>query len=463
MNNGLPADQLLLQDTVFMSKSIGGKLLVGIVIVMLAAVLITPRVIGNSVEALTVESLLEMVPPEIGVLLTIPPPAVQTGWFSSQAEIEISFEPLDALTGRPVKVLLDMDIKHGPLLFTPNGVRFGLAYADITPTLSGMSVADIDPTLDFNDFKTQISMLAGFNNSLEMGIGLDEIQASDPNVAMALRGLQGSFLVNPDQSASSRFDMKTFSVTRPLEGYDVLVSDLQITAYQQSIAQVVSPGDVNLHIPSVSSTAPIPFSIENTDLSYQIEYSDTQQSLLNLTQSVSIDSMNWDIPLRSFSWTFSLNDINQTLIENYASLIEQAQLSGASDPLVVNTQLESLSMEFLLALLQEKLSLASAININAFEGDHALEVQLQWQGLAGLTDFNSLDINEAIRALDVSVALDADDIAINNSGFGSLLDQYKAEGLLVVNNGRVTMNATLNQEELTINGDVVPVDQIFTF
>ena len=98
---------------------------------------------------------------------------------------------------------------------------------------------------------------------------------------------------------------------------------------------------------------------------------------------------------------------------------------------------------------------------NAFDGEHQLDVKIDWKGLPDLTDLALVNMDEATRALSVSMDISLDLNAIMRSPAGELVKPYIQQGFLVVDSDRVLLNALLEDGELIINGEAQALDQFF--
>ncbi|MBT8146102.1 MAG: YdgA family protein, partial [Gammaproteobacteria bacterium] len=155
------------------------KSLIAIVVIVVVILLVAPNIVGGGIQSATVQTLMAMVPDQANQTLDIRQTEFRRGWFSSAARIEISVAELDALTGEPISLILDMDINHGPLLLTPGGIRLGLAHADINPSISGFNPEDIEPDGEIESTTPSATMFAGFDNNVEVVFQLDNFQASN--------------------------------------------------------------------------------------------------------------------------------------------------------------------------------------------------------------------------------------------------------------------------------------------
>jgi hypothetical protein len=114
---------------------------------------------------------------------------------SSTAQFEIG---VNAIEQQDLKLMLDLKSNHGPLIFTSEGVRLGMAFADITLPLEL-------PNFDFY-------LLAGFDQSLETGMSVGNINYGEETAHFLLENLGARLALAANQSADMRFEMGNLEV-----------------------------------------------------------------------------------------------------------------------------------------------------------------------------------------------------------------------------------------------------------
>ncbi|MCH8265161.1 MAG: DUF945 family protein, partial [Proteobacteria bacterium] len=147
------------------------KILAAVALLALIALAVMPKVVGVGIEDATVTNLVDLVPLEARDQITITSNRFDGGWFSSSAVMDIAYSPLGAVLGAlPITAQIILDIQHGPILFTPNGLEFGLAYARIIPKLRNVELESALSQLPFELPSIDIGVLAGFDQSLRVGL-----------------------------------------------------------------------------------------------------------------------------------------------------------------------------------------------------------------------------------------------------------------------------------------------------
>jgi len=165
--------------------------------------------------------------------------------------------------------------------------------------------------------------------------------------------------------------------------------------------------------------------------------------------------------MRSLSWTSEINEIQEELFRSYYGLVGQIQSQVNSNPNAALEDMTQFSEDLALSLAQNSLVLNNIVRANVFDGDHSLDLLIDWEGLPDRTNLDNPDPEEILSAVAISLDLALDESAIMSSQFAELVDPYAQEGYFTVENGQITLSASLENSVLTVNGEEVPLDQFF--
>jgi len=91
---------------------------------------------------------------------------MRSGWFSSIGNVQIDAPVIAGAQYPEARIDADMEITHGPLLFTQDGFRVGLAWVTLQPVLQGLPETTLIQTLLGAETKSRIHLLANFDGSL---------------------------------------------------------------------------------------------------------------------------------------------------------------------------------------------------------------------------------------------------------------------------------------------------------
>ncbi|MEX0963574.1 MAG: DUF945 family protein [Pseudohongiellaceae bacterium] len=433
-------------------------------IFLIAALLFTglltvaPKVIGLGIEQATIDSVLELIPPEAGSQFEIRRNEFSEGWFRSAATIEVIYRPIGT---DAVALSMDFDIDHGPLLQTQDGLKIGLAYANITPSIRNdlfeIAVAEFEFPLP----QISLNLLARFDQSLRIAMDVKAVEYSGTQGYVNFAGIEASVDVNRDQSARFALEMGELSASEVAANSDILVAGLSLVSTTAQMNDILAASSAALSVPVISSTSPVPFSVSGFSINYGLQDSPNHPQSSEIHQTLKVTNIEGELPIRSFYWQSEIKQLSDELMRDYYRLVSKLQSEMNSDPDTVSDELGVLGQEMLLLTLQNPLEFNNLIRFNAYEGDHSADLRMQWAGLSTLGNVAELDTSAAIAALNITLLISFDLEAVLSSPLAGLVDPYVQQGYLTVSNGRVIVEASLQDSVLKMNGDEVALDQFF--
>ncbi|MCH7816426.1 MAG: DUF945 family protein [Proteobacteria bacterium] len=418
---------------------------------------ITPKVVGIGIREATIANLVDLLPPEARRQISINESAFSSGWFDSSALLDISYPAL----GDDVLIQLEFEIRHGPVLITPDGIKLGLAYAQIRPHFNNAEITAALAELPFELPAVQVDLLAKFNNSLKIGISIAPLNYSDNQGQLAFDGLSGSYAVNSDQSVEILLSMSKLQAQEAGSSFDFSLFGLELVSTSEQMNDILAPSAASLSIATLRSDAPYPFLLEEFSITSQLKASTAGAEKIDIFQQLKITNMEADFPVTSLSWTGEINELQTELISRYYELATDLQSQINASPGGINTPINELGQEIGLLMIRNSLVLNNEVAANVYDGDHSIDLRIHWAGLPDLTDLARLDINEVIAALTISVEVSLDLAAIMRSPAAEFIDPYVQEGYIRLDNGRILVNGSLSDSELIVNGEAVPLDQFF--
>lgn len=429
----------------------------GIIAIVVAAAAAAPMVIGNGVRDATMSSILELLPPETRSQLQITETRFDNGWFSSEGELDIRYIALADQEDLAIRVLFD--IAHGPLLFTPDGPRLGLAYAEIVPSFSNSVLAQLMTDLSVELPEVRIDMLAGLDQSLQLSLNMAPFNYSDSTGQLTFAGLNATMNANPDLSAELNFDMGQLHVEQSSTQMGFTLAGLNLESSTQQMNDLLAPSMAMLVIPAISSGAPFPFSLSNISASSQVQPSAAGPQQIDVRQSFRIASIDSDIPVTSVNWTMDINELRGDLVRSYYRMIAEIQSAINNNAPTGSNPVEEYAEEMVTIAVQNSLVLNNLVEANAFDGDHSVNLRIDWRGLPGVTDLDNIEAMQILEVLSFALSVSLDEAAIMRSPLADMVDPYVQQGYLRIDNGRILMDASLSNAELTVNGETVALEQ----
>ncbi|MCH2357213.1 MAG: YdgA family protein, partial [Pseudomonadales bacterium] len=239
------------------------KILAAAALLALIALAVMPKVVGVGIEGATVTNLVDLLPLEARDQITITNNRFDGGWFSSTAVMDIAYSPLVAMLGAlPITAQIILDIQHGPILFTPNGLEFGLAYAQIIPKLRNVELESALSQLPFDLPSIDIGLLAGFDQFLRVGLEVAPINYSDSQGHLLFDGLSGSFVSHGDNSAEFSLSVGKLEAQENGSTIGFTLSGIELTSRTSQLNDVLAPSSAILTFPRITSDTRYPFTVE---------------------------------------------------------------------------------------------------------------------------------------------------------------------------------------------------------
>lgn len=439
-------------------KPLAVKISLVVAVLAVLALALMPKIIGASIESATIDNLLALIPPEAQSQFEIRHNEFSDGWFNSSTTIELIYTPIGSDT---ITLSMDFDIDHGPLLQTEDGLRIGLAYAVIQPSIRNDLVNSAIADLSFPLPDITLNLLARFDQSLQLDLNVSELSFSDTAGELSFAGLDANVDVAADQSAYISVQMGELSATESTANSNVLITGMTLTSSTTQMNDILTQSRARFSIPAVSSTWPLPFSVSGIGIDYGLQASPGKENFSEIYQTIRLASIESEIPVRSFSWLSEIKQVNNALLRDYYRLLSEVQNEINSGADALSVDFVELGQEMYLLVLRNPLALNNRIEANSYDGDHILDLRVLWSGISTLNSAAEFNINAAIAALNMTLEISLDLEAILRSPLAGLVDPYVQQGYLTVSNGRVMIEVSVQNNVLKVNGDELPLDQFF--
>ncbi len=301
-------------------------------------------------------------------------------------------------------------------------------------------------------------MFAGLDKSVQIGMSMDPSNYVDNRAEVIFGGLSGSMVVDAEQAATIDFSMEHLRAREFGTSNSFQIAGIKLESSTEGLNDILAPTVAMLAIPAIDSNGAVPFNISEISADYRLSPSPAGPQQVDMYQKISVASIDSDLPLGSFHWTSEMNEVSSELVRGYYNFLPamQGQLGSNS------SQMSQFGQDMAMEAIKNSLVMNNEILANVYDGDHSVDLLIDWEGLPQLADISALDINEALAALTVELTVSMDETAIMTSPAAlELVDPYLQQGFLEVENGRIMLVATLRDSELVVNGDVVPLDQFF--
>lgn len=441
-----------------MSRKITRNTLLSLLLLILVAFAVMPWVIGRNVEEVAIANSLALLPPEIQSQITLRESSFTSGWFRSEGQLELEYQPLGGL---PVLVQLDMDVQHGPLLITPDGLAFGLVYADIDPRFDSEEIRAALQELPFALPDLLLDLQVNLLGKLQGDMRIAPISHNDANGRFDFAGIDSRIIAYRNGSAEFSLNLGTLIAEKYSSGFHFNVDGLTMHATSEQINDLLARSAASMSIRAISSSSPYAMEIENLEMESRVQPSAVGAEHTDWYQRVQVGQIqSEDLPLTSISWTSEINETRNDLFRRYYQLLVDIQTEMNASGGIFTTAVTQSAEEFAMLFLQNGMVLNNSLAANLYAGEHSIDLRIRWRGLPDLTELARLDINAVLAALDLTFDLALDLEAVMRSPLAELVDPYVQEGYLQLDNGRILMRAEIRDSELSINGQRQALDDI---
>lgn len=438
------------------ASSVKVVLALALLIVLIFAV--SPKIIGLGIQDTTIENFIALIPPETEQQLEIRQSEFSNGWFSSSVKMDILYTPLAT---ESIALQLEFEISHGPLLLTANGPKLGLAYASITPGIRNDAFDLVLTDIPFTLPDIALDLLAGFDQSLRVGMSIAPVNYSGNEGEFDFAGLNATITANPDQSAELQILMGELSASESSANSNLTIGEIEILSSTAKLNNILAQSEFQLVINSISSDAPTAFSVAELATNYGLLESSTAINKVDAFFNLEADDISSELPISSLNWSSEIKEIDSELFERYYTSLSDFQRQLASNPDAASAGINQLSQELIIIAVQNSFVLSNSLKANAYDGNHELDLQISWAGLPDLRNILAVDLNAALNALNIEVALNLDVDAIMSSPAAEMINPYVEQGYLSMDNERILMNGTLQDGVLTVNESTISLNQLF--
>ena len=340
-------------------------------------------------------------------------------------------------------------------------MQIGLAHAETIPSLNSRELTEAISTVPFDLPAIGLSLLAGFDQSLTIELVIAPATVTEPEVSVSFDGLTGTLLANADQSAEVQMLMGSFSAEESSSGMGFTLEGMNLESQLSRMNDLLAPSEALLTIPAISSNGPLAFAASDISASSNLTTATNSSDQVDVRQRLIIANIDSELPLQSVTWTLEINELATELVRSYYELLGTMQEQLSSSATAPDTALDELGEKMLLLLVQNSLVFNNYLNATLFEGEHSLDILVRWLGLPQTAAVDELAIANIFSAMQLDIDLSMDLEAVMRSPLSGLVDPYVQQGYITLDNGRVLLDLSLNDSELTINGERTSLEQFF--
>jgi len=423
----------------------------------LAAFTTLPFIIGRNIEQAAIANAATLIPPQVQLQIEVLERRYSSGWFSSEAFLEVEYLPLGE---QSLRVQLNVQIQHGPVLFTPQGIAFGFMYADIDPQFDSDEIQQALQELPFALPDIRMEMLVALDGNLHGTVHIAPVSHSDADGILEFTGMEANFTAYADGSAEFELQLGALAVQEYASNFEITMDGLSIRASSEQIRDIVARSAAHVSMPALSSSSPVAMQLQNLELETRVQPSLYGSEHTDWYQRIQVGQIQSELPIAAFNLTTEINETRSDLFRRYYQLMADMQREMNASGGIFTAAVTQSAEEFATLLLQNRIVLNNTLATTAYDGDHTLELRIQWLGLPELIEIAQLNVNTMMGAVDLTFDMTLDLDAILRSPLAALVDTYVQQGYLLLENGRVLMHVEIHDSELSINGQRRALDEL---
>lgn len=432
------------------------KLLVLLGSVIIAVLAISPKLLGLVIRDEATETRLIELTGQPGLSLDM-----NSGWFSSQGQLTIRDPIIAGNLYRGVVLVADLDIMHGLLLVNDDGVQLGVARADIFPVISGLGANDPIQQLLAEGMQTSFTVLAGLDGSLRLHMDAGALQFAEADARLYLDDLQADLRIAANGNAEMRGHSSQVTVRDPLN--DMVLRDVDVTLHSEELSATPLPGGVGIRASQLQINQPQRLTMNGISIDY-VARPEADTRTITLQQSVQIEEIISELPVESLTLTSEITGIDESIVAGYIAFMREAQGRMQS---MNDAQLQAYvarnSEQFVLELVRGPLQQESQLILQAYGGEHRVELQIDWPGMAGLPTLNDVDVRQVVSVISADLDIIANEEALSRSPVAATVRAYVTQGVLPQENGNILLNASLQDSVLIVNGQQIMLAPFLNF
>ncbi|WP_226665278.1 DUF945 family protein [Microbulbifer aggregans] len=402
-------------------------LLISLTALLLLAALVAPGLIGPKVE----ETLQQQLANQPNIEIT----GYQRGWFGAEA--------LTLLKGKDGATEIHSAIQHGPVVFTRNGPRIGVIYSktrlsgqQLEPALRHQLEAYYGPlSADVEQSPLLLETLVATDNRVINTLHLLPIDRKEGDQALRFEGAEIQLITDyQGQQQDSRFELGEF---------------VRMDGHREALYLQSATGDFNLDgngagtlqlmLPLVRANNDSgPLELRNVTADYAGELAGART--LKVQTNISLPEIQSATPASALTQQMHLPAIGYDDLHHYLYtllLTPSAERNWAQ-------------------VFDRPLKMQQQLDIQTANGPMQLQMDVDWQGMPRKRQPN--DKLFWMDALTGEANINAAEQALMQSPAIMQASTLKQYGLLIENNGELTMHLQLDRGNLLVNGQPLPAD-----
>lgn len=444
------------------------KIAIYMVIITIGVLLSFPMVSGIKLKEAYLQRIGSM-PQQPGI--TLHNESYERGWFRSTAVIRVELD-LAQLTGepsladKPLDLLVRSDFHHGPVLLTDMGLRFGLGYGSLS--FSGSEMKDAEKVLTewMAAAPLTIRTLINFDQSAHTELNIEPYASDQGDDHIRFGGISATLM---SDGSLTHFDgtLVVNASSILTTGFALNLGESSGSMSYQGDNPYTMVGETVFNIPSLSVTGKdMSMVLQGVNLNGGTQLN---QGKLDYFQTVEIENIESQLPVTAGSWHLEFTGISPEGLEAWSDFTTEMQAQFQTGALAqddtgepqLTPEMEARLEQVVNQLLQPGLGFSQRLSVKALGETHNADMELSYIGLpAGGSLLHVANPKDYIPAFKGGINVLLHEQAIMDSPMADTVMPLVQQGLLLPKEGKLVLEARLEQGELLLNGSPVPLDAL---
>ena len=420
------------------------------ILMIISSCVITPKFIGSVVET---EHQLLLDKLNKNPAITVNSTSFTRQWFTGSAKTEMTLV-LKSEGKESITVIVEENLKFGPVILTNNGLEIGLSYSQAEFKFNGL-IIDEEIESFIND-KVHFSGLLTFSKNIISTIVVDAVSKEiDDNNINSEKAI-GNFTIEDSNRIYGNFNWagltaKTNEKTINI-GPIAFTLDQTLTAGDYFQGNAISAGDFNFKIASLI----IKNNIGETELSFEnlliTALSTLDNNLMTIVMNYQADNIETTGQrLDNANVDIMLSRVNVNVMQEINTLL--AELSTNSKGVLFSEKMIRLSELVEQLLLDDPVINIKDLSAKTSEGN--IETTLKISTDAKL--FDPKNVMSIVPAIKANANGKAPLTFFTKLGLAPMVDLYIKEGFVIKKGNELSVNIQFSQGKLSINGKVISI------
>lgn len=425
------------------------KLLIALLL-LIVAVLLTPKLIGGVVET---EHQAAMKKLNENPAITVNSTTFSRQWFNGAATTEIAIK-IEGEEVNNITLVIEEDILFGPIIFTKEGVEFGLSYSQADINFKDFIIDEEIET--FIKDTVHLSALLTFSKNIVSHLVVDDVSKEiDGNKIISAKAL-GKFTLENNSRFYGDFTWPGLTITSNEESLSIkklgFSVDQTLIAGDYFQGNAISIGDFKFSLASVTgkdTTGEIVLTIDNLSA---IAMSSVHDDLMNITMNYSANKiLTKGLQLDNANLAIIFDRFNIQVMQDVNTFM--SGFSTNSEAMFNSENIQKMSDFVAKLLIDDPIIKIEDLSVDTPEG----KIKSAMQVSVDKNLFDTANIMSIMAAVKADAKGKAPMPFFDKLGLAPMIGMYVDQGFIIQKEDELSFSLNYVQGKLDVNGKIIPL------